>query len=436
MKTIGIIGGGAAGMMAACLAKEQNPDSHVMLFEKNAYLGAKVIISGGGRCNVTTGITDVRELLKNYPRGAKFLMTALYRFPPEKVMQWFENHGVPLKTEEDLRVFPKSDNGKDVVGALEKEMRKKNVKIFCKAPVQSITQKVAPTSRRGIIGLASPRLGLKEKKFVITQQDGKAYECDAVIITTGGNAYRHTGSTGDGYAFAQSLGHTITPLAASLSSFNAAEPWVKNLAGVSFEKAAFTFAREGNSKTYERTGAFVFTHRGVSGPAVFALSSFCAYEAISPQTSWQLTIDFFPDESTQSFTKRFQNLVLKNPKKNIENFLDMLLPKSLCGAVLEVSGAASTLMAGSLSKQNREKIISLLKGFPLTIIGRSAGEEFVTAGGVSLSEVNTNTMESKICPGLFFAGEILDIDGFTGGFNLQASWATGALAGECASAFL
>jgi len=407
VKKIIIIGGGAAGMMAAVMVVDQNPECKIVILEKNAYLGAKVLISGGGRCNVTTGIFDVKELLKNYPRGAKFLMTAMFRFPPEKVMEWFEEHGVPLKKEDDSRIFPVSDKGKDVVGALEKHLRTHGVEIFCNTEVKRIVK--------------------NGEQFTVTSKNGSKFISDAVILTTGGNAYRNTGSTGDGYAFAEALGHKLTQLGPSLNSLEIAEKWVGGLAGVSFTKAKLILG------TYERTGAFVFTHRGVSGPAVFALSSYVAHETISAREPLQLTVDFFPNEKFETLEHRLFDLIQKNPKKNLANFLDILLPKSLCGVVASLSNIKNSVNAGELNKENRRAILHLLKKFQMTVIGRSGGEEFVTAGGVDLSQINTNTMESKICPGLYFAGEVLDVDGFTGGFNLQAAWATGALAGSSVS---
>lgn len=394
-------------MMAAAMAVDQTRKCSVSLYEKNAYLGAKVLISGGGRCNVTTGIFDIKEMLKNYPRGAKFLMTAMFRFPPEKVMAWFEEHGVPMKIEKDLRVFPVSNNGKDIVGALEKYLRLHGVEISCNMGITQIAK--------------------EGKQFKITSKDGRTSISDAVILTTGGNAYRHTGSTGDGYAFAEALGHKLTPLGQSLNSFKIAEKWVSTLAGVSFEKAKLTLG------AYKRLGAFVFTHRGVSGPAIFALSSYVAHEPISVQKPLRLTIDFFPDEKFDGFERRFFDLIQKNPKKSLTNFLDILLPKSLCKVVASLSNIKGYVKAGSFTKENRSVLAHLLKEFPMTVIDRSGGEEFVTVGGVDLSQINTNTMESKICHGLYFAGEVLDIDGFTGGFNLQAAWATGALAGSKAA---
>lgn len=390
----------------------------VFLFEKNAYLGAKVSISGGGRCNVTTGIFDVRKLLENYPRGAKFLMSAMFRFPPEKVMQWFEQHGVKLKIEEDLRVFPKSDIGKDVVAALQKEMNASGVRVMLGSDVVSVqhlknSQDVA--EKEG-------------ENFEITLKDGRKFLFDAVILTTGGNAYRHTGSTGDGYAFAKALGHTVTQLAPSLNSFIMAEPWMKSVAGVSFEKAKITFY--GAAKNYERTGPFVFTHFGISGPAVFALSSAACYETYTKEKPLKLTIDLFPDESEENLFKRINETIQQLGRKSVKNFVDVFLPKSMCPIVVKFLQIDDAMQAAQLSKEQRKQLLQSFKRFPLTVVGRGAGDEFVTAGGVPLTEVNTNTMESKICPGLYFAGEILDVDGFTGGFNLQASWATGRLAGD------
>jgi len=419
-KTIAVLGGGAAGMMAAVAAANDDATNdgksapRVLLFEKNAYLGAKVIISGGGRCNVTTGIFDVKKLMENYPRGSKFLLSAMFKFPPEKVKEWFENHGVPLKIEEDLRIFPVSNNGKDVVGALEKELRRLDVEIFTNANVIEVKKNSA-------------------QKFLLTLKDGQTFEADAVIITTGGNAYRHTGSTGDGYAFAKHFGHTITPLSPSLNSFTVSEKWVSKIAGVSFEKAGICLKSFDGQREYKRVGPVLFTHHGVSGPAVFATSARASYENYAREKPMELRVNFFPNESAEELEKRFMELADKHGKKTLVNFLDMLLPKSLCEVIVDSLKADPGLIMGRLSKVLREAVLKHLQAFPLQVIGRGAGDEFVTAGGVDLEEVNTNTMESKIQPGLYFAGEILDIDGFTGGFNLQGSWASGRLAGESAA---
>lgn len=407
MKTVVIVGGGAAGMMAGIALGEGGFEGRVILLERNKYLGAKVLISGGGRCNVTTGIFEVKKLLKNYPRGEKFLMSAMFRFPPEKVMEWFESHGVPLKIEEDLRVFPQSDNGKDVVGALEKTLRDQGVEIWLDAKLEKVTP--------------------EGQGFALSLQNQKTLMVPYVILACGGNAYRHTGSAGDGYAFAQALGHSITPLAPSLNSFILKEKPFP--AGVSFQKIRLTLS-SGNGTQYQRTGPGLFTHHGLSGPVVFALSSLAAHETFSQEKPLQLALNFFPDSSSEELENYLLSLIQKYGKKQLINFLDLFLPQSFCPIFSARLSLDPRLFASKISKEQRKQIVSALQNFTYAIIGRGAGDEFVTAGGVSLSEVNPNTMESKICSGLYFTGEILDIDGFTGGFNLQAAWATGSLAGE------
>lgn len=408
-KVIAIVGGGAAGMMAAYFAKLHNSDSRVILIEKNTYLGAKVIISGGGRCNVTTGIVDPNEVLKNYPRGSDFLKTAIYNFPPEAVMNWFESQGVPLKTEADLRVFPVSNDGHDIVNALNNALKDLNVEILLNTAITDISA--------------------SGENFVLTSKSGQKIEANRLILTTGGHAYRHTGSTGDGYHFAQELGHTITELAPSLSSFYTAEKWPAQISGISFKKATITFTSIDSSTSFTRTGPFLFTHKGVSGPAIFALSGYAAYQKFDNNKPAKLAIDLFPDQSSQDLEKQIDQLIEKNPAKKTVNLIDLLLPNSFATILAENLNLAN-IRSSDLSRTNRQKIVNALKALPLNLIGRGAGDEFVTAGGIPQSEINPKSMESRLRPGLFFAGEIIDVDGFTGGFNLQASWATGALAGE------
>lgn len=392
--------------MAAATILETAPEAELFLIERNDGLGKKVIISGGGRCNVTTGIQDVRIVLTKYPRGGKFLSKAIYNFPPEDVYAWFESHGVPLKVEEDLRVFPQSDNGKDIVGVFENLFRSSNVEVLLKHSVESI-QKMG-------------------NGFLLNFVDNGTLEVDAVILTTGGQAYRQTGSTGDGYAFALSLGHTITKLAPSLNAFFTRETWPAEVSGLSFEKAELRTKRE---KSYSFTGPFLFTHKGVSGPAVFALSSQVAFENYDSREPLKIEIDLFPDDTTESLVEFMQEKIALVSKKSLLNALALVVPKSLIEIMvreLKIDGGAH---AAEVGKNILTRCAGWLKATPLHVVARGAGDEFVTAGGVSLDEVDPQTMESKICPGLFFAGEILDIDGYTGGFNLQASWATGRLAG-------
>lgn len=405
---IGIIGGGAAGMMAAASSKEENPEASVTIFDKNPALGAKVIISGGGRCNVTTGYTDVEEVLKKYPRGDKFLKNAMYAFGPADTYKWFEDHGVKLKIEKDMRVFPVSNDGHDIVGAFEQLFSTGNVDIKCGTDVRSV-KKI-------------------DKKFVLTNSLDKKFEFDRLIVTTGGQAYRHTGSTGDGYSFAEKLGHSITELGPSLNSFVLGENWAKNLAGVSLDYVTMkTVLKDGKKVSY--SGPFVWTHKGISGPVVFAMSAFSTFETCSKEEPIILSVDFVPTLTLPELEKHAFDFVKTNPKKPFFGTFHEFMPKSVLFSLLEDAKKPCNETKHAVIRNTCEK----LKIFPLTVIGRGQGSEFVTAGGVDTSEIDPKTMESRICPGLFFAGEVMNIDGFTGGYNLQASWATGRMAGISAA---
>ncbi len=406
--TVGIIGAGAAGLMAAATLLEHRPDARVVVFEKNDGIGKKVLISGGGRCNVTTGIQDVRTVLTYYPRGGKFLAKAMHRFPPAQVYAWFEAHGVPLKIEEDLRVFPVSNDGHDVVGVFTRIFRTHQVDVRLKQSVEGV-------ERDG----DRFRIRLKNNPTPVL--------VDAVILTTGGQAYRHTGSTGDGYAFAQSLGHGLTPLAPSLNAFFTKESWPKEVAGVSF--ARVTIQAPDAPTAPAHTGPILFTHKGVTGPAVFALSgkvAFVLYDATHPL---RLVINLFPDQTAEDLVRLFRTEVADAPKRSILTLLAHHVPRSFAELACRETHIASDHRVADVSLHMWRAIASWLTAVPLQAIQRGAGDEFVTAGGIPTTEVNPSTMESRLCPNLFFAGEILDVDGFTGGFNLQASWATGFLAG-------
>lgn len=395
--------------MAVASALETNPEAEIFLIEKNDGLGKKVIISGGGRCNVTTGIYDVRTVLTKYPRGGKFLSSAVYAFPPEAIFEWFEKHGVPLKTEGDLRVFPQSDDGEDVVRVFEEIFEKFSVNVILRATAEKIVKdgdSFAITLKR------------RQEPLIV----------DRVILTTGGQAYRQTGSTGDGYAFAVELGHSITSLAPSLSSLTSSETWPSEVSGLSFAKAKIYLKARTRTNAI---GPMLFTHKGVSGPAVFAFSSLIAYEKFGPASALEIGVDIFPDLSLDELQKKILELISLEPKKQFDNVLASLIPKTLAG-IAAAENKISPKRANEVSKMEITKTSTWLKNIPLHLVGRGSGDEFVTAGGVDLKEVNPKTMESLICPGLFFAGEILDIDGFTGGFNLTASWATGRSAGNSA----
>ena len=407
IQRVAIIGGGAAGMMCAATINELNPGIEVFLIEKNESLGKKVIISGGGRCNVTTGITDIDLLLTKYPRGDKFLVPSLHSFPPDAVVTWFEDHGVPLKCEKDMRVFPVSNKGKDVVGAFEKVFSDSGqTKVLYQHAVQAVVK--------------------QGDEFVISFRTGDPLTVDAVVFAVGGQAYRQTGSTGDGYTMAESLGHSITELAPSLSSLLTTEAAGRDISGVSFPKATFTAH---GSEKQQFTGPFIFTHFGVSGPAVFALSGLTAYEKFDAQQPLKITIDLIPDVPQAKALTIIRAFMSEQPKKFFAHTLHKFVPLSVANVIITEIGMKPFTQNVAVSDREVVAAVDWLKAVPLTVVGRRPGDEFVTAGGVSLNEIDANTMESKICPNLYFAGEIMDVDGFTGGFNLQASWATGRAAG-------
>ncbi len=402
-----IIGGGAAGMMCAATINELQPRAEVVLIEKNPILGKKVLISGGGRCNVTTGLQDIKEVLKKYPRGNKFLTSALYHFSPALVQEWFEAHGVALKCESDQRVFPASDKGEDVVQAFASVFARFSTQVWLNHQVVSIKK--------------------KNNIFAVCFKTQASLEADVVVLALGGQAYRQTGSTGDGYTLAEALGHTVTPLAPSLHSFIVVEEWPRRLAGISLGRASLT-AHATPPQSF--TGPILFTHRGVSGPAVFALSSLAAFAPLEVKKPLLLTLDVFPDETSEVLSDRLQASAHSHPKQSFKNILRAFVPEAVAELVCEKNTIDETAKAGEISKMLVRQVATWMKAMPLHAVARGAGDEFVTAGGVELSEVDQRTMESKLCPGLYFAGEILNIDGFTGGFNLQAAWATGRVAGE------
>ncbi len=403
---VAVIGGGAAGLMAAAtLVEEAAP--RVTLFERNPRLGAKVIISGGGRCNVTTGLTSIRAVLARYPRGGRWLRPAMHAFPPAAVIDWFERHGVPLKTEADGRVFPVSDNGHDVVAAFARVLAAGRVDVRLRCRVTAVTPAGAG-------------------RFAIATEHGGAGPFEAVILTTGGSAYRHTGSTGDGYGFARSLGHTVTPLYPSLTAWVVAEPWARALAGLSFPDAELAIA---GMKARFR-GPFLFTHFGVSGPAVFALGSLVADRPFSPEAPLPVRVNLLPELRPEAVDGALQERLGRLGGRAVVNVLDTLLPRSICPVLCALAEVAPRTPAARLPRAARQRLAMLIGALPLPVTGRRSGDEFVTAGGIPTEEVDPVTMQSRLVPGLYLAGEILNVDGFTGGFNLQAAWCTGRAAGS------
>lgn len=414
-RTIAVIGGGAAGMMATAVALESPAGARVTLFERNRRLGAKVRISGGGRCNVTTGVGEVRDVLARYPRGARWLRHAMHSFPPSRVIAWFEAHGVPLKTEADLRVFPASDDGDHVVGAFERLFAARAVDLRLRTRVTAIVHDAAGGD------------------FRVETAAGGVGPFTAVIVTTGGAAFRQTGSTGDGYRFAESLAHHVTPRFPSLTAYVVRERWAHELAGLTVADATLRIApRDPGGATFQQRGAFVFTHVGVSGPAVFALCSLAAMQPYDEANPLALRIDLLPELSAQLLDARLTHRLTALGGRSVANVLDTLLPRSICAVLCFLAGVEPTLHAARVTKGQRAALVSAIKALPLTVTGRRSGEEFVTAGGVDTAAVDPRTMASRHVPGLYFGGEVLNVDGFTGGYNLQAAWATGALAGMAA----
>jgi hypothetical protein len=403
---IGIIGAGAAGMMCAATIVEETPDVEVFLIDKNPVLGKKVMITGGGRCNVTTGIEDIAIVLKKYPRGDKFLQSALRKFSPHDTCEWFEHHGVPLMCEDDMRVFPQSQNGQDVVNAFMRIYVNSKTTLLLKHDVTSI--------------------GIQHGEFCISFKNCASLVVDRVVLTSGGQAYRQTGSSGDGYAFAQKLGHHITPLAPSLNSFVTLEKWPGNVSGLSFPHATLTAKTK---KRYMYTGPFLFTHNGMSGPVVFALSSLVAFESYSRQKPLFIHIDVLPDMHIEKLMQEIKKLIKESPKKLFKNAMRAFIPLSLVDVACTQLHIAENKKNGEIDFQTVHAMSQWIKHIPLSVVGRGVGDEFVTAGGIETHEIDPRTMQSKVCPGLYVAGEILNIDGFTGGFNLQAAWSTGRVAG-------
>jgi predicted Rossmann fold flavoprotein len=405
---VAIIGGGAAGMMAAWSVSQNHPNANIVLFEKNKNLGAKVIISGGGRCNLTTGIEQVSDVLKNYPRGSRFLKHAIYSMPPAQVRDFFENLGVATKCEKDLRVFPVSNNGHDVVDAFVDYFNTTNVVVSLGTQIVNVDH--------------------FDGGFRVYKKNDQVECFDKLIITTGGQAYRHTGSSGDGYAFAESLGHTITELGPSLNSFILMEKFFANVSGLSFKNVKLT-AKCKDNKKHQISGPILFTHKGLTGPAVFAMSALLAFSHISDDKPLILKLDLLPELSLKDLMSHWNQFLISSPKKYFKHFLYNYVPKSMIELLDNQYNLKMNMPANSLNVKTVNLILEQCKNLHVHITGRGKGDEFVTAGGVCRSDINSKTMQSKITSGLYFAGEIIDVDGVTGGFNLQASWACGNLAG-------
>ena len=400
-----VIGGGPAGMMAAITAAKAG--KNVVLLEKNDRLGKKLLITGKGRCNVTNDCT-ADEVLKNTPRNGKFLFSAMAAFPPSMAMQFFEDAGSELKTERGNRVFPTTDRSQTVLDALQRELKSSGV-IVKTARVLSIERDEA-----GVIGVATSAGFFDSRK---------------VVLATGGASYPATGSTGDGYKFARQLGHTIVEPQGSLVPLETAGPDAPEMQGLALKNSGLKLLNPKGKAVYKDFGEMLFTHFGVSGPMVLSASAH-----IGKGEGWKLSIDLKPALEEHKLDDRILRDLELYQNRSMENALTDLLPRSMIPVVLRRIGVDGSLQANSFTKQNRRALVELLKSFTLDITGkRPVAEAIITSGGVKCGEIDPKTMESKKIPGLYFAGEIIDCDAYTGGFNLQIAWATGYAAGKAAS---
>ncbi len=403
-----IIGGGAAGLMAAYSAAEADSSAKITVVEKNSKVARKVMITGKGRCNVTNAC-DVDTLIRNIPRNPRFLYSAFSSFDTSDTMSFFEKNGVPLKVERGNRVFPVSDKAVDIVDALFSAVRSKGVKILNDTVSEIL---VVDGAVRG----------------VRTENSGTVF-ADRVLIATGGVSYPVTGSTGDGHRMASELGHTVTDLSPSLVPLECHEGFCTHLSGLSLKNVTLSIFEEGKKKpVFSDMGEMLFTHFGISGPLVLSGS---AYIKNPKEKSYKAFIDLKPALTLEQLDSRILRDFSEQQNKDFSNSLDMLLPKSLIPVAVSLSGIPAHIKVNSIDRESRKRLCELLKTFPLNIIGfRPIEEAIITRGGVSVKEINPATMESKLISGLFFAGELIDVDAFTGGFNLQIAFSTGFAAGK------
>lgn len=399
-----VVGGGAAGMFAAITAAQQG--RRVLLLEPNDRLGKKLGITGKGRCNVTNACPP-EEVLRNIPRNSRFLTGAMHRFAPQAVMDFFEQNGCPLKVERGNRVFPVSDRSFDIVDTLRAVLRRLGVEIRHTAALEILTQDGAVRGVRTAQGeILAP----------------------AVILCTGGCSYPATGSTGDGYRMAQALGHTIVPPRGSLVPLEEDGNLCAQMQGLSLRNVGLTLKDSRGKTVYQDFGELIFTHFGLSGPIVLSASCW-----MQPQERYTVWLDLKPALDEQKLDARLVRELQQNANKSFSNILAKLLPSKMIPVMVFLCAVNPDAKGNSLTRVQRRKLLELLKHFPIAISGcRPVEEAIITAGGVSVKEVNPKTMASRLVPGLYFAGEILDCDAYTGGFNLQIAWSTAYVAGSAA----
>ena len=403
-----VIGGGAAGLFAAISAAENGAD--VILFEKNDRLGKKLRITGKGRCNVTNDCST-EEFLQNVPSNPRFLYSALSVLSTQDVKDFFENEGVPLKTERGKRVFPVSDKAQDIVSALVSACKTRGVEI--------INEKV-----RSLV------IGDEKIKGIITERG--EFSADAVIICTGGRSYTRTGSDGDGYGFAKSAGHTVTPLLPSLVPIVCAGKLCPSLQGLSLKNVSLTITDKNTKKeVYSDFGEMMFTHFGITGPMILSAS---AHIPDISTGKYEAHINLKPALDEKTLDTRILSDFSKYSNKDLINALGDLLPQKLIPVVISLSGIDPRKKINSITREERQALISVIRGLRLNLTGfRPLEEAIITKGGVCVKEIDPKTMASKKCAGLYFAGEVIDVDAYTGGFNLQIAFSTGYLAGRSAA---
>ena len=405
MSKVIVIGGGAAGAVAAIFAARNG--HRVELFEKNEKIGKKLFITGKGRCNVTNA-GDMDALFDAVKSNPKFLYSAFYSFTNEQAMDFFEELGVRLKVERGNRVFPKSDHSSDIIHALKHELEQLGVEIhFC-------------TEVKDVL--------VEHEKFTgIVLKNGKKVSGDACVVATGGISYASTGSTGDGYRFAEKTGHKVPELYPSLVPMEVKEWYAKELQGLSLRNVRGTIL-DGKKKLYDEFGEMLFTHYGVSGPIIISASSVVGKKLQDKELTLQ--IDLKPALSREQLDQRVLRDFEENKNKQFKNAVDKLFPAKLKPIMIELSGISPEKKVNEISKEERLYFVDLIKNFKMTLTGlRSYNEAIITKGGVSVKDIDPGTMESKKISGLYFAGEVLDLDALTGGFNLQIAWSTGYLAG-------
>lgn len=403
---IAVVGGGPAGMMAAIAAGEQGVE--VTLFDGNEKLGKKLYITGKGRCNVTND-ADSDAFFKNIPRNPRFLYSCYAAFDNRTLMKRIEDAGVPLKVERGGRVFPQSDKASDITKALERMMSKSGVRVCLRSKVKEIL----PSD--GGFDLCLP---------------GQTRHFDRVILACGGASYPSTGSDGSGYALAKGLGHTVTEILPSLIPIVTKEDWCRSLQGLSLKNVKLS-AKAGKKLLFDELGEMLFTHFGISGPLVLSLSSVIAGKDLD---GIDIRIDLKPGLTREQLERRLLRDFEARARGQISTVLDGLLPRSLTPVIAETAGVAAETAVSQVSRAQREKLMDALKGLPVHAAGfRPIAEAIVTRGGVSVKEVDPKTMESKIVPGVYLCGEMLDVDGFTGGFNIQIAMSSGCAAGRAAA---